>query len=907
MAEVQPVTSPAPLRLKDVFLRARWQHVILLTYSFDLPFFESYLLRLLVDGGAKMITVAADARWLADSLPRWLKGGDVREAGRSYTLSPVRVPGAFHPKLVLAADESSGTVLLGSGNMSAYGLATGGELFTLCDWQDSQVPPIAQEAWRTCVGLVEALAIEPLLAQRIQAIGRLVPALASRPKAGYIRNNLTEPLLDQFISTIGERKVSELLLWSPFTDRHLDALCALVDRLHPGQVTVALQPGLTGLDGQRMIAIASERAGIDWRFIELQENKTLVDSRRQLIHAKGILAVLESGEELLLAGSPNLSTPALLKSTKEGNFEIATLIQGQGLYKSLFNESGPIHLGDPVDLGTVSWSDEPSVASADGGVASVELLGARWDGAVLTLTVRGNCPRPAEVLIDGLHRLPVQFVNSSLQVTLPPGMAALGIELNWDGGRSGPVIVADLPRLAALARGGEARTHTPLGAVDYGGDSDLLALLDQLAQLAIISTSDIDSIVRGRSAPTQREEADEVNGNDALHELGDIDFDTVRQHPRGRGYESTGHDEFDAPRLQLHLDEVVQQFDMLREKQLLRVVKPIVSQEDPGEDDGELGEEPAREVRRWSVSRRVRVRVLNRVRRYVMGVGDPRFWRLIDSGWMAKNYILFLGFLERLWQRTEDPGTLILTPDDLASLSLDLLSAFWGSDERDGYWAHLTDEDALDVAGLLEEHMSIALTIATSIRLLSLHGYDGRIAPFVTSGFVRCSERFGLLTLPAAEAALVYLDQPDRDPMSVLDQLRATKDYFTWDRYLYLLTKLHHVRKVAVANRGYASGEAMVVDASERLDDHPAPLAILADWIDVTVQRGSVRRIFQVIWNSSDLLVYNADKRLLTRRHKLPGDRWSDAREIGTNIGPAELRVWTARTQGESEMGGRTG
>src|SRR4051812_19982132 len=106
------ITAPPPLKMHDLFADVHWSHVIFLTYSFDLPFFESYLLPKLVRNGSCAIAVVADAAQLAENLPNWLEAGDVREAGRSYILCSAHVPGAFHPKLMLAANEQVGTVLL---------------------------------------------------------------------------------------------------------------------------------------------------------------------------------------------------------------------------------------------------------------------------------------------------------------------------------------------------------------------------------------------------------------------------------------------------------------------------------------------------------------------------------------------------------------------------------------------------------------------------------------------------------------------------------------------------------------------------------------------------------------------------------------------------------------------------
>jgi hypothetical protein len=133
VAEPRSVAATPPLDLREVLQRGRWQEALFLTYSFDLPFFEAYLLPVLVRNGCRSVAVAACAGWLPERLRAWWEAGEVREAGRGYTLSTVSVPGTFHPKLVLAAGEGRGVVLVGSGNISTYGMTTGGELFTLVE------------------------------------------------------------------------------------------------------------------------------------------------------------------------------------------------------------------------------------------------------------------------------------------------------------------------------------------------------------------------------------------------------------------------------------------------------------------------------------------------------------------------------------------------------------------------------------------------------------------------------------------------------------------------------------------------------------------------------------------------------------------------------------------------------
>jgi hypothetical protein len=524
---------------------------------------------------------------------------------------------------------------------------------------------------------------------------------------------------------------------------------------------------------------------------------------------------------------------------------------------------------------------------------------------MLTLSVRGTCPPTAKALIDGGLSLSLEFADSLVRVEVPTPLEARSVQLVWEGGETGVVIISALPRLAAMGQTRSSREHTPLEALDFGGDSDLLTLLEELARLAIISRSDVVRLIRGQSPPDERDEAEEVQNGTATVSLSDIDFESVRQHPRAQSYSSDGYDAFETPRLQLYLDEVVQQFDALRERQLLRLVRPVPSGGDEAETEEEDGE-PVPEPRRWSVGRRVRLRVLHRMQRYVSGVGDSRFWQVVDPDWMAKNYVLFLDSLNRLWVRTSDPMTAILTPQDCAQLTLNLLAAFWGSDEEAGYWGNLSDDDRLSVAVLLEERRSIWLTTAMSVRVLRMHGDVGSRAPFYVRGFVRAADALGFLNGEAAEGALIYLDDPGGDPEAVLERLRAAEAHFSWDRYVHLLARRFNLRKATLEDRGFAGGNALVIDAEQSIDEYPSPLAILADWIDTTSAYDPWRHIFQMEWvPGKDRVIYNSKRRVLRVGHPLPEGDYRFV-EISSGVSPGEFSEW-AGTLDLDPVEGRAG
>jgi len=865
MHEPRPVVATPPLNLGEILHRGHWQEVALLTYSFDLPFFESYLLPILVGAGCHSISVASCASWLPDRLRSWATSGEVREAGRSYTVSPVSVPGVFHPKVILACGDHRGVVMVGSGNISQYGMAMGGELFTLEEWDDDGVPHLAIETWQLCREVGRQLLVDRAFLERIEAIGRLVPALASPIDEHVLLHNLSEPILGQFLTRLSGAPVDDLVVWSPFTDEKLEALDALVEGLSPRRVTLGVQSQMTKLDGERLVLLQKRHRDMSWEVRTLEQPDS---DQPSMIHAKGILASLTSGEQIALVGSPNLSTPALLRTSATGNFEVAVLHHGANLREELFGEGSVIRLGRAIDPRQLTWAEDPTTAYQRKAGPVVQLLGARLDRDWLGLEISGDPPSGTAVLLDAELRRDLTHADAGWGTALDGGMAPRTAELIWKGGSSGPVVVADIARLAAMRVGRETRAYAPLEALDYGADRDILELLDQLSQLAIGSVNDVERMLRGAPAPSPQEEAAEAAGEAPLVRLEDIDFDRIKQHPRALAYVA-GAEYFETPRIQLWLDEVVQQFEQLRNRQLLRIVTPVLT----GDDEEETEILPQiEERRRWRVSRRIAVRVRNRLRRYVNGVRDPRFWRLVDSEWMAKNYVLFLSLLQRLWARAWTPEA-ILSPDDLAPLTLDLLVGYWGDDRGGGYLSEILEEDRQASAALITQNQGDALSAAASIVMLEAQGEIRQAAPFVVGAYMRQAEVLGLIAEDVVERALIFLDRADESPDGYHKQLLGAAEYFTWERFAANLAWRHRLRSAAVLSEvpdlgPFPSGDVFVADPGGNED---APIAgttlrVFAEWVQEVRRRDPERDMIHMSWGTRTILMYDTlSKEVLVR------------------------------------------
>jgi hypothetical protein len=857
MAELQVVESAAPLRLRDIFERSRWQHVVLLTYTFDLPFFESYLLPLLVRNGARHVTVAADANWLREQLPRWIEHQLVREAGRRYALIGVQVPGAFHPKLTLGIGPQGGAVLLGSGNISVFGMATGGELFHFVEWVDAVPHPVAREAWQACRSLIGRLPIDGLFGSQVDAIAQDVPAI-TLSGSSQLATNLDEPLVSQLISQIRGEPVEEVLIWSPFSDRSLDALTVLVQRLRPKQVQLALQPKISGFDGDRLRSLSGAFEGVTWRFPRLVARFAEPPAPQPMIHAKGILIRLASGEEMLLAGSPNLSRPALLATASDGNFELAIITRERGLREALFGAGGPIALGENVNLDDISWRQDPGEPRDLSRGGSLRLLGAQWDGQVLHISIEGDLPADtvAHVVPRGAATaeaietaLPSRGDSGPICLNLAEaaaGFVPLSVTVHWANGASGPVIVSDLPSLHAAS--GESKKEVPaLSAIDWGGDTELLAILDELAEIAIANVADIDRIIRGRQKVTAAEEASEAEGTAAPIDLSQIDFSRLAHHPRMRAYDSALTSGADPSRMHLLLDEIAQQFAFLEQRRL-RLLTQSLSEEETEDVEPEPPDEP----RRWSPSASTRKLWRNRLKRFVSGGCDPRFWDLAGPDVMAPNYILILELLRLHWDRSEDSKAHVLPRSEVGRLGLGLLSGFWGNDQQDGYWATLSD-DVRDETGIrLLERRGDALTLAMADRFLSLPGAEGEDAPFVVAGFVRAVEGLGFLDATSEDDALDYLGDLSRRPGALLQRITETTRHFTWKRFCSRLVVRYSLHRAAVevgARRvNNEPVDVLTIEAAVAIQDHPHAMMIFHQWVEMESRQKPERDQFHLIW-----------------------------------------------------------
>lgn len=291
---------------------------VILTYELDLPIYEGWVRRRLSAAGAGNQVVFCDLQ----IYERELEGlATARHIGRTYSLTPVRRAGAFHPKVCLLLGRTKGRLLVGSGNVTVGGLLRNAELFGRFDYErQSGTGP--HQAFGAVWSLIEELTrgASDVVQKQIARAASWAPWIREAPTVDdrtlLIGGHGRSPLAAQIGSLLGRAKAKSAVVLSASFDRRLGALTSLANLTAQHRVRCIVQPGSVELDGK---AVERLKGVVQWYpFVDPypREKRKRKDIR---LHAK--LIVLDCGDrELVVYGSANASRPALLD--EDANTEV---------------------------------------------------------------------------------------------------------------------------------------------------------------------------------------------------------------------------------------------------------------------------------------------------------------------------------------------------------------------------------------------------------------------------------------------------------------------------------------------------------------------------------------------------------------------------------------------------------
>ena len=320
-----------PISILDVVKRGGYEASLITTFNATLPFYEELVLRRLIAAGSRYNVVLMDAAQCAQA---WAsESARPRLAGHSYTLVPMRTPGAFHPKVCLLAGPKKASVLVGSHNLTLSGFGYNREITNWIEVEgarDVEGVAVLADTW----GLIEQWIhqqranLPASVIDSVLALANFVSPLTQKVKASGASGVLGQEsgsgsLLEQVAGRLPGR-VCRIAVVGAF----FDASCAFlraVERLWPeAEVVVLIDPETVHLD--------SDVSGLRSRFVNARV--AWVDEAISYLHAKAIYLETDAGS-VLVSGSANPSRPAWLGGTADGNVEAVFLRSGKEVVETV--------------------------------------------------------------------------------------------------------------------------------------------------------------------------------------------------------------------------------------------------------------------------------------------------------------------------------------------------------------------------------------------------------------------------------------------------------------------------------------------------------------------------------------------------------------------------------------------
>jgi hypothetical protein len=339
------LASTERLSLYDEVRSRGYEASIIASYTLDFQFYERVVLRRLQSSGCRHNIVLCDARQCTKAL---VSGGYApRLCGTGYSLLPIQMARAFHPKLLLLLGRRKSRLIIGSHNLTLSGFGLNREIASALD----VVPhgpsgAIAGRVWNFIRAWTTGF--EGQIQSVIAATENIVPWLASTTTAEKEMPLLCSlpsgpSLWDQFKQFLNGA-VRSISIISPYFDSKLSFVRALEKELRPEECIIAIQPEFT--DVPTVAKSMAER----FRFIDISRLGGAWAHNR--FHAKVYKFELVDGSCVVVSGSANASERAWRATPSDRNAEVI-LIHGDGA--RVWKRLGLARISDLPEVDARGW------------------------------------------------------------------------------------------------------------------------------------------------------------------------------------------------------------------------------------------------------------------------------------------------------------------------------------------------------------------------------------------------------------------------------------------------------------------------------------------------------------------------------------------------------------------------
>lgn len=303
---------------------------IFTTYSINLYYLEQQVLPLLGSKGIHYVSVLADGEMLSTQLESLSSMSENKR--RTYAIHGIQSKGAFHPKLIFLAGDTSLLLLMGSGNLTSCGHGKNLEVwnaFYVDQPQDSKLGFLIQ-SWNFLKQIHQDLGqgssnkiknIEENCSLLKQANNIYISEgyqLDDHSKISFQTSQPNKSLFSQLAANIGTTRIEKITMMAPFYDVKGNLIQLLNDTFKPKIINIILQKEFGNAPVK--MNLTDNLHFFDW-------NEVKCDSDQKFFHAKNIIFEGRN-TKFLLSGSANASVAAFGMEQKAAiNYETCVLYQ----------------------------------------------------------------------------------------------------------------------------------------------------------------------------------------------------------------------------------------------------------------------------------------------------------------------------------------------------------------------------------------------------------------------------------------------------------------------------------------------------------------------------------------------------------------------------------------------------
>jgi len=303
---------------------------VITTYSCYFPFYEEVVLRRLMAAGCTHNVLMVDATRCAEAFA--IEDLRPRRAGRDYTLIPVKVGGAFHPKMFLRFGKSKGSLLVGSHNVTLSGFGLNDEVTNIFRVEGAALraggAPFRQ-AFDYLAGFVPGQLAD--VVEAFEGVKLGIPWLdgplgtGSQDRQILLESSASPDLWSKLVPLI-PKDVTTAFVGGPFFDPALALVRRLQREVRPKRLVIGIDPESVEIDPVE----AGKLDRVEWVNIA---GVPVIPQRREgashYLHAK-VFWFSGKQEELLVTGSANPSVAAFFAAPNARNAEAVVADRRKG-------------------------------------------------------------------------------------------------------------------------------------------------------------------------------------------------------------------------------------------------------------------------------------------------------------------------------------------------------------------------------------------------------------------------------------------------------------------------------------------------------------------------------------------------------------------------------------------------